>query len=301
MNAPAPARVLPVAACAALAMFSSLTAQAQFPGHYPPGVEGLKGASLPPPGVYLRDYNLFYTADEYPGSGLTDFDASVFVAAPRLIWMTEKKILGANYGMDVIVPFGYADVEGAGGLLDDTYFGLYDLQIEPILLGWHFKQFDIGAGYSVWVPTGQSPDPRPPMPPGNAADLGKGFWSHMFTLGGTWFPDAEKTWSISALNRYEIHHENDYDVRVGDSYTVEFGLGKTLAKVWDVGVVGYYQGQVTETTGDDGKASVVGLGPEVSVVFPKTMTFLSLRWIHEIEAHRRPEGDTITLTWTQRF
>lgn len=301
MKAPTSVPVLTLAAGAALAMIVPMAAEAQFPGHYPPGVEGLKGASLPPPGVYLRDYNLFYTADEYPGSGLNDFDASVFVAAPRLIWMTDWKVFGANYGMDVIVPFGYADVAGAGGLLDDTYFGMYDLQIEPILLGWHFKQFDIGAGYSVWVPTGQSPDPRPPLPPGNAADLGKGFWSHMFTLGGTLFFDSEKTWSLSALNRYELHHENDYDVRVGDSYTVEFGLGKTLAKVWDVGVVGYYQGQVTETTDQSGLASVVGVGPEVSVVIPKSMTFLSLRWIHEISAHLRPEGDTITLTWTQRF
>ena len=37
--------------------------QAQATAHYPPGLEGLKAASLPPPGVYLRDYNLFYYAD----------------------------------------------------------------------------------------------------------------------------------------------------------------------------------------------------------------------------------------------
>lgn len=274
---------------------------AQFPGHYPPGVEGIKGPSLPPPGFYLRDYNLFYTADNYPGSGLNDFNATVYVNAPRLIYMTEKKILGANYGMDIIVPFGYAEVKGAGGLLKDTYFGLYDLQIEPVLLGWHFEHFDIGAGYSFWVPTGQSPDPRPPLPPGNAADLGKGFWSHMFTLGATWHIDSEKTWAISALNRYELHHENDNDVTVGDSYTVEFGLNKTIAKVWDVGLAGYYQGQVTDTTGSSGHASVLGLGPEVSVAFPSVMTFVSLRWAHEMEAHQRPEGDTITLTVTKRF
>lgn len=300
---PAPSRTSPIQGLSLgmLAVLASLSAHGQFPGHYPPGVEGIKGPSLPPPGVYLRDYNLFYTADEFPGSGLTDFDASVFVAAPRLIWMTEKKILGANYGMDVIVPFGYADVQGAGGLLDDTYFGFYDVQVEPILLGWHFKQFDVGAGYSFWIPTGQSPDPRPPLPPGNAADLGKGFWSHMFTLGATWFVDAEKTWAVSALNRYELHMEDDAGVTVGDSYTVEFAASKTVAKVWDVGVVGYFQGQVTDTTGSSGHASVVGIGPEVSVVFPKTLTFLSLRWIHETSAHLRPEGDTVTLTWTQRF
>ncbi len=275
--------------------------EAQFPGHYPPGVEGIKAGTLPPPGIYLRDYNLFYTADRYPGSGLNDFSATVYVNAPRLIWMTESKVLGANYGMDIIVPFGYADVKGAGGLLKDSYFGLYDLQIEPLLLGWHFSQFDLGVGYSFWVPTGQSPDPRPPLPPGNAADLGKGFWSHMITLGGTWHIDAEKTWAVSALNRYEFHHENDQDITVGDSYTVEFGLNKTLAKVWDVGLAGYYQGQVTDTTHQSGHASVLGLGPEVSLAIPKIMTFISLRWAHELAAHLRPEGDTVSLTVTKRF
>lgn len=274
---------------------------AQFPGHYPPGVEGIKGPSLPPPGLYLRDYSLFYAANDYPGSGLNDFDALVYVNAPRLIYMTDWKILGANYGMDVIVPFGYADVKGAGGLLDDTYFGLYDIQVEPALLAWHLRQLEIGAGYSFWAPSGQSPDPRPPLPPGNVADLGKGFWSHMFTLGATWFIDTNRTWAVSALNRYEIHHEDDYGVTVGDSYTVEFSASKTLAKVWDLGVIGYYQQQMTATTGQAGRASTIGVGPEVSMVFPKVMTFLSLRWIHELSSHRRPEGDTITLTVTKRF
>lgn len=279
----------------------TFSAYAQFPGHYPPGVEGIKGPSLPPPGIYLRDYNLFYTANDYPGSGLNDFEALVYVNAPRLIYMTEKTILGANYGMDLIVPFGYADVKGAGGLLDDSYFGLYDIQFEPVLLGWHFPRFDIGAGYAIWAPSGQTPDPRPPMPPGNAADLGKGFWSHMVTLGATWHVDAEKTWAVSALNRYEVHHENDDGVRTGDSYTVEFAASKTLAKVYDVGVSGYYQQQVTESDGQSGLPSTIALGPEVAVVFPKVMTFLSLRWLHELASHDRPEGDTITLTVTKKF
>ena len=37
--------------------------QAQPTAHYPPGIEGIKGASLPPPGFYLRDYNYAYFAE----------------------------------------------------------------------------------------------------------------------------------------------------------------------------------------------------------------------------------------------
>ena len=31
---------------------------AQPAAHYVPGIEGVKGASLPPPGWYVRDYNV---------------------------------------------------------------------------------------------------------------------------------------------------------------------------------------------------------------------------------------------------
>ena len=45
---------------------------AQPSAHYAPGVEGIKAASLPPPGVYFRDYSYFYTADQLnDSSGLT--------------------------------------------------------------------------------------------------------------------------------------------------------------------------------------------------------------------------------------
>ena len=39
--------------------------QAQPTAHYPAGLEGIKAATLPPPGVYLRDYNWFYYSDQY--------------------------------------------------------------------------------------------------------------------------------------------------------------------------------------------------------------------------------------------
>ena len=58
----------------------------------------------------------------------------------------------------------------------DSYFGIGDIQLEPLLLSWHLPQFDIAAGYAVWAPTGDFSPERPDM-------LAKGFWSHMLTLG----------------------------------------------------------------------------------------------------------------------
>src|ERR1017187_5227574 len=77
--------------------------QAQPTAHYVPGVEGIKGASLPPPGWYVRDYNYFYTADQLnDGSGnknaAADLDALTYANIPRLIWITDKKFLGGFVG-----------------------------------------------------------------------------------------------------------------------------------------------------------------------------------------------------------
>jgi hypothetical protein len=72
----------------------------------------------------------------------------------------------------------------------------------------------------------------------------------MFTFGGTWFIDTNRTWSVSALNRYEISTEKlDTDTTTGNAWTIERGLGKALCKPISVGVVGYYQAKVTGDTG----------------------------------------------------
>lgn len=286
---------------ASVLAFLTPTQAATFSGHYPSGAEGIKAASLPPPGFYLRDYNLFYFADDFPG-GPPGFDAFAYINAPRLIYMTDFKIFGANYGLDLLVPFYYGEVkfDTPGGRFKDSTFAMGDLQFEPILLGWHWKQWDVGAGYAFWAPTGDynRSGTRP------SRLLAKGFWSHMLTGGATWYPDQEKTWSLSALNRYEFHMENkDLDFTAGDTWTLEFGVSKTFNKVIDVGLAGYYQKQVTgyDPDGAGPMDRVVGIGPEIGTVFPKLGLFASLRYVFEFDAKDRPEGQTATLTLTKRW
>jgi hypothetical protein len=273
---------------------------ATFSGHYPSGAEGIKAGSLPPPGIYLRDYNLFYYADRFPG-GPPNFEALGYINAPRLVYMTDFKILGATYGLDLLVPFYYGEVKfdtPAGRFKDDT-FAMGDLLFEPLLLGWNTKQFDFGAGYGFWAPTGDynKSGTRP------SRILAKGFWSHMLSAGATWYPDEEKTWAISALNRYEFHMENDdLDYTAGDTWTLEWGLSKSVTPTVELGLVGYFQKQ---TTGHDGTAApmdrVLALGPEISAVWPSWGLVTSLRYLREFDTENRPEGHTATLTLTKRW
>jgi len=271
--------------------------QAQVPivaQHYPAGAEGIKAASLPPPGIYLRDYNFFYSADRFK-DGPPDFRLFGYINAPRLIWMTDATVLGANYGMDIIVPFGDLNYKLGGW---HNYFGLGDIEVEPLLLSWHLDQFDFSAAYAFWAPTGDYRMDRPDM-------LAQGFWSHMLTLGATWYPDAEKTIAVSLLNRYEFAHEQDLThTSPGQVYTLEAGISKTVITNLDVGIIGYYQQQTTTDSGalaDSMLDRKLGVGPEVSGFCSELGIFASLRYGYEFGARDRPEGHLITLTLTKRF
>lgn len=278
-----------------LAVTISALAQPIVAGHYPAGAEGIKGASLPPPGVYFRDYNFFYAANEFK-DGPPNFDIVAYINAPRVIWMTDLEIFGANYGLDVIVPFAYLDwsIRAFG----DNGFGMGDIQIEPLLLSWHFKQFDMAAGYAIWAPSGDFEIGKPDL-------ISKGFWSHMLTFGGTWYPDGEKTWAVSLLNRYEFCHEQEKThIDPGQVYTLEWGFSKSLNPGLDVGLIGYYQQQITKDSGLTATTKLdrkLGVGPEINAFWPKLKLFTSIRYAYEFEAVERPEGHLVTLTLTKVF
>jgi hypothetical protein len=281
--------------------------QAQPSAHYPAGIEGIKGASLPPPGLYLRDYNMLYTSGRLNGPtgsevGAADLSALTYVNAPRLVYITDTKFLGGNVGVDGLLPLTYNGLRAntPSGPYDDGMFGIGDFFAEGTL-SWHLTQFDFSAGAGLWMPTGDSPlvAYQPTV------RAGQGYWTPMLTAGATWFIDTAKTWSVSALNRYEINTEQrDTEITPGQAYTLEWGVAKTLHKFYDIGVVGYYQQQVTHNTGGtipQDRNRVAAVGPEISVACPKHMVFASLRYNYEFMAESRAQGQTWCLTITKRF
>jgi hypothetical protein len=280
--------------------------KAQPSAHYVPGSEGIKGASLPPPGFYVRDYNYFYWADQLNDSSgnanphVSKFDAFTYANIPRVIWIcgTNSSFLGGNIGVDALLPLVYQHLELPG--YDSGTFGIGDFFGEGTL-SWHLQQFDFAIGSGVWAPTGDSPTQPPPTP---STRVGGGYWTFMQTAGATWYIDEDKTWAVSALNRYEFNTEQrDTHVTPGDAYTLEWGVSKTVAKVVDLGAVGYYQQQVTPNSGSSysSRNRVAAVGPEVNVVFPDPMLFVSLRYNYEFMAENRAQGNAITLTLTKRF
>ena len=274
-------------------------------GHYVLGVEGLKGASVPPAGYYYRMYNVWYSADKLmDGNGdkiNNDFDLDILATVQRLIWITDKKIFGADYGMSAIVPIQYADIKIGAANISESTTGIGDLFLEPLILAWHEPQYDLALGYSMYIPTAQFDSKDP-------SSIGKDFWTHMLTFGGTYFFDTERTWNLSVLGRYEMHTQKDNtNITAGDDLHFEWGFGKTFQKTIDVGITGYCHWQVTDDEGSDvtwdrsTHDKVYSVGPEISMFLPKQKLAVSLRSQWEFDAVDRPQGQVTVLTLTKPF
>ncbi len=303
--------MVPLAAALTLA---SSPAHAQFLGHNFHGDFGLQSGSQPPPGFNLSIMYLRYSADvlrdkngneirpDVPGTIATNG------IAPGIYYVTEKKIFGANYGLMVFPAFTDNKLEVPVLSVDqEQSFGLTDLYIQPLNLGWHRERADFIAGFGLYAPTGRydvaANDNR-----------GLGMWSFEFFGGTTLFFDEAKSWSFATTAFYETHTDKkDTDIRVGDLLTLEGGFGKSfLEGALSVGVAYYAQLKVTDDdVGRDlemlldgrqlGKNRVYGFGPEVTVPIAtksKLIALINARYFWETGARTTLEGQTFTLTAT---
>jgi hypothetical protein len=255
-------------------------------------------------------YNLFYEADQIQdGAGRTalapdgsslGFRAKAFANVHRLIHVTHLKFLGAEFSWNVAVPLVYRSVRINSFNIDDSNFGLGDVNLEPLVLEWRGPQWDFGVGYGLFAPTGDRDNQHPAKP-------GKDFWTHYPIVAGTWFFDQERTWSASFLARYEFHGKRqDVDITPGHDVSVEWGVGKKFGTA-NVGISGYAQWQVTNDTGADAnydaslRDRVFGVGPEIQYFFPEYGFGFQLRHWREFGAKDRSEGSITTLTLVKPF
>jgi len=241
---------------------------------------------------------------------------------------TPFKLFGANYGFLVDVPF--AQVTGSGtasldvggelrGIFDRDFtrsttfnanrsstasFNIADMYVEPVNLGWHLARFDILASFGFLAPTGNYNSSQP-------INNGLGRWAEMIGLGAVAYLDEARSWSVSAMTHYLTHQgQQGVDVRVGDDFALEWGVGKTFRPAswapWvvqlDTGVVGYAQWQVTDNRGSDIplplrgiKSNIFAVGPEIAAT-TKIGRFFA-RYEFEFGAQNAPEGQVFLFGW----
>lgn len=291
-------------AAAALALCGLWAAgSAQADGHYVPGVEGIQAASVPPPGMYYLGYLVNYNIDDFraPGSSSNlpgHNSGTVTALANRFVWISNYKLLGADYGAEAIVPLMRTSLTINAAGISDSRSGVGDIYLGPLVLGWHGPQWDAVAAAGMWFDTASTSHPASP---------GKDFRSTMLTGGLTYYFDGAKTITGSALMRYEINSRNSAGLRPGDQLTLEWGLGKSFGAL-SAGLVGYSQWQ---TTSDDGvgasssKAARHAVGAELVYPVPGVGVFLKGAVYKEVSAKAgtgpQSKGSLVRFTLVKAF
>jgi hypothetical protein len=285
------------------------SAAAQLSGSNAVGDFGLKSGSQAPPGWYVGYFLYDYAASSIAVEGgeveLRDGGVNLSAHSPLLSWVSGWKIFGGSYGALAIVPIQNVSVEAPrAGLRSVSDFGLGDIYVQPINLGWHPSGADVLAWYAFWAPTGD-------YHAGENGNRGLGMWTHEVALGTTWYLLSDQSLQLSALATFELHTEKeDTEVEVGDLLTIEGGFGGTVRQLVNVGLAYYLQWKVTDDTGLElaplvdnrlGKNRNFGLGPELTATVPLAADFgqlltMSVRYIFEVGSHMDTKGNVFVFT-----
>jgi hypothetical protein len=314
-------------------------------GHYTPAPLAIRDFVVPPKGVYFLNYNTYYNTDTFMDANgdelnslavsgsLTrnisirnrtlpvtitgtaninlDIDIDVFVQALGVAVVTDKKILGADYGFIILPSWGHTSVDvkatanaagtiSVGGIsrpfsagtslsVEDDQTGLADFFIQPLWLGWHGKHYDIGLSWGAYVPTGA-------YDVNEIANVGYGFFTSQTQASFYYYPVEDQSTAIMFTPTWEWHSKNvDKDVTPGQNITIEYGIGQYLHERFEIGVHGFHQWQITDDSGDEAvntetKDMVSGIGGQVTWWAIKDKCALVAKYVHEYGAEDRLEG-----------
>lgn len=279
-------------------------ARAQLGGENVRGDVGLKSGSQAPPGWYLGDMFYFYNTDEVRfanGDSLTGPSVNVFGNFFLFNYVAKKRILGGHYGFTIAPTIVNTRLALPTLDVSTSNWGLADMYVQPVQLGWNFKQADAVLGYAFFAPVGR-------YTAGANDNTGLGMWSNEFSAGTTVYFDAARKWHAAATGYYEIHtSKQDLDQKIGDIFTLEGGVGRAFLHGYaNAGMAYFGQWKVTEDSGSDVSpltrgltGSMFGVGPEINMPLGKHPVFLTFRYLFDVYSRQSTQGQSaiLSLVW----
>ncbi len=326
------------AALFALLISAGFGVYASETGHFSPGLPNIRDFYVPAPGFYGILYNYGYMSDQLndcdgeeikqvtigvpPMSATLDLslDLDVYVVSPGLMWSSNWKVLGATYGAYFMVPLANTSIgaslttiTGSGRSGEASDFGLGDLFVQPVWLGWAKPHLDVALGYGFYAPVGQYNTEQVTLPvigeiTTEAADnIGLGFWTHQLQGAGAWYPWEDKRMAVAGALTYEIHgKKEDFDLTPGQNLALNWGVSEylPLAKedslLLEVGLAGYDSWQITDDSGAAALSPTVhdevhGVGVQIGTVYIPWHVSLNFRYLYEYAATDRFQGQSFGL------
>jgi hypothetical protein len=276
------------------------------------GVDTVMAGVMPPPGLQITNFLVYYTASNTLDSsgndrpGISNFDLSVFAETLRLRYVWPKvELFGANIetrfgfnaitdvdvSFDVQTPFGSIHLKDSTTNVGDSLVG--------IILGWHGKRLHQMFGPEFFLPTGRFSSNRLTVTGRGYYAIGPSYWF-------SWFPIDEI--EVSGALIYLINLENpetNYDS--GNEISFDYNLGYFLTRDWEIGASGYIYKQVLDdeqngrVVGDGNQGQVVAVGPALRW-HPHDKNYgITLKWQHEELVENRASGERFFLQFALQF
>ena len=252
-----------------------------------------------------------------------DPDVNIYALAPTLIWVTRWKVLGANYGAFISPAFSNSSLSAAlftekGRGLNPAagQFAPGDLYVMPVWLGWNRKHFDTAVGYGFYAPVGRYDTTTFNFPVigqrtvADADNTGLGYWTNELQGNVTWYPSPLRFLAITNTLTAEFNtRQRGFDVTQGNFLTWNWGASMyvPLAKkgtppkyLLELGLAGYDQWQISDTTGSDARNGnlhqhVYAVGLQAGITYAPKGIAVNFRYMDEYSAANRFQGHSYGL------
>lgn len=297
--------------CVLLLLIISLPAIGQERGQYLPGFGGLNsGLQAPPGATYVNVFYWYPTStfkDNNGDKAPIDFKLNLIADFNLLAYTTKAKFLGATYGMAVGVPIVSTAIDLRRLNTGASPWGIGDIYVEPVNLGWKLKKADVKVAYGFVAPTGKFDSV-------GTDTTTTDYWGHQLTFATTAYLDKSKLTQVSVNTNWEFHQKKRHeDIKVGNNMTLEAGVGKIFVKnggkqLIQFGGVGYAEFQLTEDSGSavpaltrHNKDRVFAVGAELGVILPVQKFNFLMRVLPEFGARNRTSGVAVVFTVGKTF
>lgn len=282
------------------------------------GGVGLDAGTQAPAGTFTLAvpfyfYNTNSLKNASGNTSIANPNLNMFLTAVGGTYVSNFKILGGTYGASILLPFAENTIQG-NYTNTKSAFAYSDTYVQPFQLGWHTKGADFNFNYGLYIPTGKYEF-------GGSDNSGLGMLANEFEAGTTLRLDPKGSIAFSTLLSYEINNDKkNTNVKTGDNFTAEGGLGKTWytfngtkipSSIIKGGLVYYMQFKASSdqiplnnfpnTYITPGKDHIYALGLESNILLTKSRMLFGVRWFDEFSAVNRFQGNTFFITVAHVF
>ena len=276
--------------------------------NYLAGTYGDFGMALAPTETWtLRNDFYYYDAstDLSVRSGNVEVGADLrfLMNFTTLLYKPEVELFGAQFAAGVFVPLVDLDIDSRLSIGDSVFSasdgatGLGDIALIPFALYWNRGNLHMSFAEFIVTPTGD-------YSVTNGINNSLNYWSFDTNFALTYLnPETGRDISFNLGHIYNTENE-DTDYQTGQELHLDVVFNQFLSETFAIGLHGFYLKQITGDSGSgallgDFRAEAAGIGPGLlwtKQLGGQSVSFIA-KWLHEVHAENRMEGDHVFLSF----